>query len=131
MGACGASQAPDTASDTMTGSGTVPHLGEASQGAISVSGASVQQSGTQLAVTATIRNAGASADELDSVMSQVSNVLTLSPPVTLPPHGSVVLGEGKTRVVLTQNGRLEPGGTVALTLNFRNAGAVEVFSSFS
>jgi copper(I)-binding protein len=121
---------PDTATNASTVPGPVPHLGQATQGGISITGVTVQRTGSRLDVTARIANAGAAADDLTTVGSQVSPTLTLRPAVKVPARGSVQLGPGGTSVVLQQEGRLEPGGTVALTLQFQQAGSVKVFSSF-
>lgn len=121
---------PNTASSATPAPGSFPTLGVASQGDLKLSGVSIVRKGTQLIISATISNSGTTADELLSIGSQVSPTLTLNPPVQVPAHGSVTLGGSGTSAVLDQEGRLEPGGTVDLMLDFRDAGQFQVFSAF-
>lgn len=121
---------PNVASSASPVPGSAPTLGVANQGDLSLSGVSILRKGTQLIVSATITNSGDTADELQQVGSQVSPTLTLNPPIPVPAHGSVTLGGSGPSVVLDQQGRLEPGGTVDLMLEFRDAGQLQVFSGF-
>jgi copper(I)-binding protein len=109
--------------------GDVPTPGEGASGGITVSGTKIVRSGTKLTVTASIHNAESKADTLVQVGSEVTATLTLTSPLTIPAGGTVAIG-GAHPVVLDQNARLEPGGTVVLEFHFINAGLVEVFSSF-
>jgi hypothetical protein len=61
----------------------------------------------------------------------VSKPVTLSPPLALPPGKTVQLDTATTRVLLTEDGRLEPGGTVDLALQFQRTGLVQLFSKFT
>lgn len=126
----GAGQEPNSASSASVVPGSAPSLGEASQGALDITGVSITRQGTNLIVSATIHNSGTAADSLDQVGSQVSPTTPLSPPLTIAAGGTQALGGSGTRVVLDQQGRLEPGGTVALTFQFRNGGLLQVFTNF-
>ncbi len=126
----GTSGAPNSAGSATVVPGAVPKLGQGSSGGISITAASIVRTGTKLAVTAQIRNEQSSADELTQLGSNVGPTLTLTAPVHLPAGGTVSIS-GATKIVLEQSGRLEPGGTVALSFQFGNAGAVQVFSSFT
>jgi hypothetical protein len=121
---------PNTAGSATPVPGSAPTLGVANQGNLSLSGVSILRKGTQLIISATITNSGSTADELQQIGSQVSPTLTLNPPIQVPAHGSVKLGGSATSAVLDQQGRLEPGGTVDLMLEFRDAGQLQVFSAF-
>ncbi len=125
----GGGVAPNTAGSASVVPGEAPQLGEGSGGGISVTGTSIVRTGTKLSITTQIRSEESSSDELVSVGSEVTSTLTLSSPVKIPAGATVTIG-GATKVVLDQNARLEPGGTVALLLQFSNAGSVQVFSSF-
>ena len=107
-----------------------PTPGTASQGQLSVRIASITRSGDQLTVAGRVHNAAKTAEELDSVGSQVTATFTLTPPLLIPAGTTVEISPSGHAVVLRQNARLEPGGTVALMLNFRHGGEVQVFSSF-
>jgi hypothetical protein len=131
-GCAGSTTQPNAASSASVAPGAAPTLGDATQGDLSVNDVSIQRDGTKLAVTATIHNSGPTADQLTEVGSQVSPTLTLTPALAVPAGGTVALGgPNGTKVVLDQQGRLEPGGTVDLILQFQNAGQVQVFSSFT
>jgi hypothetical protein len=121
---------PNTAGSATVVPGAVPKLGQGSGGGISITGTSIVRTGTKLAITAQIRNEQSSADELTQVGSNVGPTLTLTTPVHLP-AGSTVSISGAAKVVVQQSGRLEPGGTVALSFQFNTAGEVQVFSSFT
>jgi len=121
---------PNTASSAAPAPGSFPTLGVASQGDLKLSGVSIVRKGSQLIISATISNSGTTPDALLSIGSQVSPTLTLNPPVQVPAHGSVTLGGSGASAVLDQQGRLEPGGTVDLMLDFRDAGQFQVFSAF-
>ncbi len=125
----GGGAAPNTASSASVVPGEAPQLGEGSGGGISVTGTSIVRTGKKLSITAQIHSAESTSDELVSVGSEVTPTLTLPSPVKIPAGATVAIG-GATKLVLDQNARLEPGGTVALLLHFSNAGAVQVFSSF-
>jgi hypothetical protein len=116
-----ATDAPDT---------QAPGVGTSASGDITVSGLSIVRSGDHLAITAKISNTDA-ADELLSISSQVTATLTESPALAIPAKGTVTLGKGGTSTVLTVNARLETGGSVALTLNFKNAGQVDDYAGFT
>jgi hypothetical protein len=124
-----ASDEPNTAGNATAVPGAIPGIGTA--GDITVSGLSIHRTGDQLAITAQIRNSGTAADQLLSISSQVTETLTKSPALAIPAKSTVSLGAGGTATSLTINARLEAGGSVALTLNFRDAGAVDDYSSFS
>jgi hypothetical protein len=126
----GGSSAPNTAGSASVVPGEAPKLGEGAGGGISITGTSIVRTGTKLAVTAQIHSDESTPDELVQVGSNVGPTLALSSPVHIPAGGTVSIGGHATQVVLTQSGRLEPGGTVALSLQFGTAGAVQVFSSF-
>ena len=130
MAACaGTSAAPNTASDPTVVAGA-PTPGQASQGQLTVRVTAITRSGNRLSVAAQVHNAAKTPEELQSIGSQVTATLTLTPPLQIPAGATRELGGGGRSVVLVQNARLEPGGTVALMLNFRRAGAVQVFSGF-
>jgi hypothetical protein len=124
-----ASDEPNTAGDATAVPGNIPGIG--ASGNITVSGVSIHRTGHELAVTAEIRNSGSSPDQLLSISSQVSTTLTESPALAIPAKSTTQLGDGGTKTALTINARLEPGGSIALTLNFRGAGQVDAYSSFS
>jgi hypothetical protein len=126
----GTGSSPNTAGSASVVPGEAPKLGEGGGGGISVTGTSIVRTGTRLNVTAQIHSAESTPDELLQVGSEVTGTLTLSPPLQIPAGGTVSIGGHGSQVVLTQSGRLEPGGTVALSLQFGSAGAVQVFSSF-
>ena len=121
--------APDVATSATAVPGSVPQLGEGTVGALSISEIALQRSGSQLTLSGRIVNAGP-ADELTRIASQVTEPLTPSPAITLPAKASTELGKDPS-IILTENARLEPGGTVDLTLTFGQAGSVQVFASFS
>jgi hypothetical protein len=121
---------PNSATSATPAPGSFPTLGVANQGDLKLSSVSIVRKGTRLIISATISNSGATADALLSIGSQVSPTLTLTPPVPVPAHGSVTLGGSGASAVLDQQGRLEPGGTVDLMLDFRDAGQFQVFSTF-
>lgn len=124
----GAGVAPNSASSASVVPGAAPSLGQASQGALRISGVSIKRQGTNLLITASIHNSGA-ADTLEQIGSQVSPTIAL--PVPVPAGGTVTLGGSGTNAVLDQQGRLEPGATVDLTFQFKNGGLLQVFSSFT
>jgi copper(I)-binding protein len=130
LGGCAsASNAPDSASSATAVPGAAPRLGQTSQGSISITDTSIQRTGQKLRITSQIHNAAPSADELVSVGSQVSPTVTLHPTLQLPANGDLRIGDA-VNVVLAQQARLEPGGTVDLTFQFERAGTIQVFSSF-
>jgi hypothetical protein len=126
----GAGASPNTAGSATVVPGEAPEPGQGSGGGISITGTSIVRTGTKLTVTAQIHNDESSADELAQVGSNVGPTHALAPPLQIPAGGTVSIGGHGTQVVLTQSGRLEPGGTVALSFQFNAAGAVQVFSSF-
>jgi hypothetical protein len=126
----GSGGSPDSAGDATIVPGDVPTLGDGSAGGITVTGTSIVRSGTRLTISAKVHNDGSTPDELAAVGSQVSATLTLSPPLQIPAGDTVSIGRGANAIVLNQNSRLEPDGTVVLSLQFSKAGAVQVFSSF-
>lgn len=130
FGCASANDQPNAATSASVAPGPVPHLGQATQGTISVTGVSIVRTGQTLRITAQIHNAGTAADELLAIGSQVSPTVALSPAVKVPAGGTAKLGRGGTPASLQQEARLEPEGTVALTLQFQHAGSIEVFSSF-
>ena len=89
---------------------------------------SIQREGTKLVISAKIHNSGSAADTLEQIGSQVSPTISFSLPV--PAGGTVTLGRAGTAAVLDQQGRLEPGGTVDLSFDFKNGGLLQVFSTF-
>ncbi len=123
------SDEPNTAGSASAIPGAVPTIGSATQGSIVISDLSIRRTGEKLQIAAVIKNSDASADELLSMSSQVTSTLTFSPPITIAGKGDVVWKGDDA--VLTENARLPAGGTVALTLTFRRAGPVQVFSQFS
>ncbi len=118
----------DAASTAAPASGAVPQLGSATLGALTMSGFALTRTVSALTLTGRVVNAG-SADTLTSIASQVTTTSTLSPPLAVAAGATVELGAGRT-ITLTENARLEPGGTVDLTLHFARAGDVQVFTSF-
>jgi hypothetical protein len=124
-----ASDESNTAGVATAVPGNIPGIG--TSGNITVSGVSIHRTGDQLAITAQIRNSGSTPDQLLSIGSQVSANLTESPALTIPAKSTTQLGDGGTKTALTINARLEPGGSIALTLTFRSAGQVDAYSSFS
>ena len=125
----GGTAQPNTAGSASAVPGEAPRPGEGAGGGIRVTDTSIVRAGSKLTVTATIHNDEATADDLVQVSSEVTANTVLTPPVTIPANGSVTLG-GAHKVVLDQNARLQPGGTVALQFQFTKAGSVQVFSSF-
>jgi hypothetical protein len=122
---------PDTASSATLVPGDTTKLGSGSGGGISITGTSIQRTGTRLTITAQIHNSESAADELVTVGSNESPTVTLQPPLPIAAGATVTIGgTSDTSVALEQTGRLEPGGTVALSFQFGNAGAIQVFSSF-
>ncbi|HEX4016372.1 MAG TPA: hypothetical protein VHX15_06495 [Frankiaceae bacterium] len=121
--------APNTAGSATVVPGAVPKLGQGSAGGISITATSIVRTGTKLAITAQIHSDETNADALTAVGSNVGPTLTLTTPVQIPAGGTVSLG-GASEIVVDQDGRLSPGGTVALSFQFNAAGAIEVFSSF-
>lgn len=126
----GTGSSPDTAGSATVVPGEAPKLGDGGSGGISITGTSIVRTGTRLAVTAQIHSEESTPDELTAVGSNVGPTLTLATPLQIPAGGTVSIGGHGSRLVLTQSGRLEPGGTVALSWQFGSAGAVQVFSSF-
>jgi copper(I)-binding protein len=124
-----ASDEPNTAGDATAVPGNIPGIG--TSGSITVSGVSIHRTGDQLAITARIRNGGSAPDQLLSISSQVSTTLTESPALTIPAKSTTQLGADGTKTTLAINARLEPGGSIALTLDFRGAGQIDAYSSFS
>ncbi len=120
---------PNSAGRATVVPGNVPTQGEGSAGGITVTGVSIVRSGSKLTVSGQIHNDESAADELVSVGSEVTATLTLNPALRIPAGDTVSLG-GAHQLVLQQNARLEPGGTVVLSLQFTHAGPVQVFSSF-
>jgi hypothetical protein len=112
----------------------VPKLGQGSAGGITVTGTSIVRNGSKLTITAQIHSDETTDDELVQAGSQVTATLTLTPPLRIPAGGTVSVGgsgnSAANTLVLTQNSRLEPDGTVLLMLQFGKAGAIQVFSSF-
>ncbi len=123
------SSAPNTAGNATVVPGEVPTPGEGASGGITVTGTKIVRAGSKLTVTATVKSAESKPDELVQVGSEVTATLNLNPPIAVPAGGSIAIGAAHM-VVLDQNARLEPGGTVVLQFQFANAGTVEVFSSF-
>ena len=122
---------PNTAGSASAVPGGLPKLGGGSAGGITVSETSIVRTGSKLTITAQIHNDEAVDDDLVQAGSQVSATLTLSPPLRIPAGGTVSVGGASANsLVLTQNSRLEPDGTILLMLQFGKAGAVQVFSSF-
>ncbi len=131
LGGCvSAGQQANTATGPTAVPGSVQPQGQGTIGSISVTVTSIVRTGSELSITGRVHNSGR-ADQLVGAGSQVSPDLTLSPPLPIPAGATVQLGEGGTKLVLTQQLRLEPGGTVALTLRFRDAGSVQAFSGFT
>ncbi len=127
----GAGPTPNSAGSATVVPGAVPTLGDGSGGGITITATSIVRTGTRLALSAQIHSTESTADELTAVGSNVGPTLTLATPLQIPPGGTVSIGGAATApVVLDQSGRLEPGGTVALSFQFSNAGAIQVFSSF-
>jgi hypothetical protein len=126
----GGGAVPNTAGSASVVPGEAPKLGEGAGGGISVTGTSIVRTGTKLAISAQIHSDESTPDELTAVGSNVGPTLALASPLKIPAGGTVSIGGQGTRVVLTQSGRLEPGGTVALSMQFGSAGNVQVFSSF-
>jgi copper(I)-binding protein len=125
------SSSPNSAGSASAVPGGLPKLGQGSAGAITVTSTSIVRRGALLTITMQIHNDEAVDDELVTAGSQVSATLTLSPPLRIPAGGTVSVGGASANsLVLTQNSRLEPDGTILLTLQFGKAGAVQVFSSF-
>jgi hypothetical protein len=125
-----ASDQPNTAGNATNVPDNLPGSNSAS-GAISVSGLSIRRTGDHLDITAQISNTGTTADELQSLTSQVTDTLTESPALAIPAKSTVALGKGGTNTQLTINARLEPGGSIALIFNFKAAGQVDGYASFS
>jgi hypothetical protein len=122
---------PNTAGSASAVPGGLPKLGQGSAGAITVTSTSIVRRGALLTITMQIHNDETVDDELVTAGSQVSATLTLSPPLRIPTGGTVSVGGASANsLVLTQNSRLEPDGTILLMLQFGKAGAVQVFSSF-
>ena len=122
---------PNTAGSASAVPGGLPKLGQGSAGGITVSDTSVVRNGSKLTVTMKIRNDETVEDELVTAGSQVAATRTLSPPLRIPAGGTVTVGGASANsLVLTQNSRLEPDGTILLMLQFGKAGAVQVFSGF-
>ncbi len=136
LAACSSSAGSSSSSPNSAGSasavpGGLPKLGQASAGGITVTGTSIVRRGAKLTITMQIHNDETVDDELVTAGSQVSATLTLSPSLRIPAGGTVsVGGTSVNSLVLTQNSRLEPDGTILLMLQFGKAGAVQVFSSF-
>jgi copper(I)-binding protein len=125
------SSSPNSAGGATAVPGAVPKLGQGSAGGITVTGTSIVRSDTKLTITMQIRNDETTDDQLVTAGSQVSATLALSPALRIPAGGTVSVGGGSANtLVLTQNSRLEPDGTVLLMLQFGKAGAIQVFSSF-
>jgi hypothetical protein len=125
------SSSPNSAGSASAVPGGLPKLGQGSAGAITVTSTSIVRRGALLTITMQIHNDEAVDDELVTAGSQVSATLTLSPPLRIPAGGTVSVGGASANsLVLTQNSRLEPDGTILLILQFGKAGAVQVFSSF-
>jgi hypothetical protein len=124
----GGGSSPNTAGSATVVPGAVPKLGQGSAGGISITAATIVRTGTKLAVTAQLHNEQTKPDELTQVGSNVGPTLALAAPVHIPAGGTVSI-DGTT-AVLEQTGRLEPGGTVALSFQFNDAGVIQVFSSF-
>jgi copper(I)-binding protein len=125
----GGTAQPNTAGSASAVPGEAPKPGQGAGGGIRVTDTSIVRAGSKLTVTATIHNDETTADDLVQVGSEVTASTVVTPPLTIPAGGSVTLG-GAHKVVLDQNARLEPGGTVALQFQFTKAGSVQVFSSF-
>jgi copper(I)-binding protein len=133
VGGCAGStsEEPNTAGSASPVPGAVLSFGAATQGDIVVSDLTITRTGEQLAISAKIDNGDSAADELLTISSQVTSTLTFSPALTIPGKGSAQLGSGGAKAVLTENARLPTGGTVALTLTFKQAGSVQLYSQFS
>ncbi len=127
----GTSLAPNTATTPSEVQGQAPRLGEASAKGIAVTNLSVHREGSQLILSGQLHNGEQVDDTLLRISSQVSDTVTLNPPVSIPAGGDLTLGPGGTKAVLHENARLEPGGTLSVEFSFRKAGDVQVFSSFS
>jgi hypothetical protein len=130
-GSSGTSTAPNVATTATVVPGAAPQLGKAEAGYLSITGVSIVRTGSTLAVHGRITNSSKTADALLQVTSQVSKPMTLSPPIELPPGKTVSLGAAATKVLLTEDARLDTGGTVDLALQFRRAGLVQLFSTFT
>lgn len=125
----GGTAQPNTAGSASAAPGEAPKPGEGAGGGIRITGTSIVRAGSKLTVTATIHNDETKSDQLVQVGSEVTATTVLSTPLTIPAGGTATIG-GAQKVVLDQNARLEPGGTVALQFQFSSAGSVQVFSSF-
>jgi hypothetical protein len=123
------SDEPNTAGNATAVPGTIPGIG--TSGDITVSGLGIHRTDDKLAITAQIRNTGSTPDQLLSISSQVTAALTESPALVIPAKGTAALGAGGTTTTLTINARLEPGGSIALVLNFKTAGQLDAYAGFS
>lgn len=126
---CSAGSNANAATSAAPASGAVPQLGSATIDSLTMRDFALRRAGGALTLTGRIVNTG-SADTLTSIASQLTATLTLVPALAVPAATTVELGAGRT-VTLTENARLEPGGTVDLTLHFQRAGDVQVFTSFT
>ena len=115
---------PNTASSATVVPGDVPTLGDGSGGGISVTGASIMRTGTKLTVTAQIHNGQSTADELRAGRQQREPDADPAAAAEDPRGRHRDDRRRERSVVLDQTGRLEPGGTVALCVEFGDAGAV-------
>jgi hypothetical protein len=122
---------PNVATSETAVPGAVPQLGKADAGTISISDVSIVRTGKTLRLRGRITNSGTAPDALLQVSSQVSKPVTLAPPLALPPGKTVQLDTAKTPVLLTEDGRLQPGGTVDLALQLQRTGLVQLFSKFT
>ncbi len=124
--------APNSAGSATAVPGGLPKLGGGSAGGITVSDTSILRSGSKLTIT--MRRSTMTRRRTTTWFrpaSQVSATLTLNPPLRIPAGGTVSVGGASANsLVLTQNSRLEPDGTILLMLQFGKAGAVQVFSNF-
>ena len=124
-------RAPEHRQQRHTGAGSAPTLGVANQGDLSLSGVSILRKGTQLIISATITNSGIDGGRAaaDRQPGQPDPDPQPADPGAGPRERQHWVDPG-TSAVLDQQGRLEPGGTVDLMLDFRDAGQFQVFSGF-
>ena len=98
-----------------------------------MSGFALTRSGSSLTLTGRIVNAGVRRHPHVDRFAGHGHIDTQPRRWPWMPAGA----DGRARrqpcrtVTLTENARLEPGGTVDLTLHFQRAGDVQVFTSFT
>lgn len=90
---------------------------------LAVRNALVVSDGGAASITVTLVNNGAETDVLTEARIGEQTAAFVGGPVEIAPGQKVAIGGGSERIALVQEGGVEPGDWIELTLTFTNAGS--------